>query len=171
MEQTFFKIALVNTSGGSNKFWKASIGNESLKDGYRPSYLAEYGKIGTRGTPNSQAKGSHIENWKFLKKKIQEKLKKGYIFDVRNTSKHFIIPETFFDGQKFTEKQIMETKRLARDVGSFCANRFDFSITPIYKGEGEIREATEEDIKPRQKPTTGLKDMLSRRKKEAKFEF
>lgn len=170
--QTFFKIALVHTTGGSNKFWNASIGiDKDREGGNQPAYLARYGKIGTTGSVNPQAKGSHMANWEFLKKKVQEKLKKGYVFDSRNTSNHFVRPEILLDGKRPSKSESKRIENLSRSVVGYCKRNFEHPVTVICKGPDDIREVTKEEMKGPEPVRKGLKTMMNQRKKEAKFQL
>jgi len=74
-------IHLVSTSADSNKFWRAE--GSSLTKPVKISW----GRIGSRGQ-------STFKDWTYTKKKVQDKLKKGYYYVGKNPAEESLTDET-----------------------------------------------------------------------------
>lgn len=162
----YFKISLIHTNDGHNKFWSAMLG---FTDDFLPVVKVAYGRNGTKGNELNYPMESPRSSFNFFVKKVEEKLKKGYRLNEANTPK-VIVLFSEIDGK--SADLFKGIPAVASDLKAFMSMQFGLEMTIVDKDE----ETTVDDIEPYISPTKksepgNLKDMLKRRKAEAKFVF
>ena len=171
----YFKISLTCPTDSGGKFWAATLGI-NCERGKAPValYAPTYGAIGSKGqTPTPKIHRNHQENWHFCAKKINEKLKKGYVLDKHNTSKHFISLIAIGD-VCLSSSVIAELQASGEIIQSYMVDKFEHHIDIIgHDGEdwGTLRKGETPKKNISKESASKLKSIIDRRKAEAKFEF